>query len=104
MPDRRESIKAALSPLPHRKPYSGRDLRDGDRGAGPLARAMTIEAVRAGKDVYVEKPVTHRMQEGEPLNKAVADSKHVVRTGMQQRSWTHFSRRARSWPAAASDT
>jgi predicted dehydrogenase len=51
---------------------------------------MTIEAVQAGKDVYVEKPVTHRIEEGEPLLKAVAESKRVVQTGMQQRSWPHF--------------
>ena len=51
---------------------------------------MTIEAVKAGKDVYVEKPVTHRMEEGEPLLRAVTESKRVVQTGMQQRSWPHF--------------
>jgi len=51
---------------------------------------MTIDAVRAGKDVYVEKPVTHRIEEGEPLLKAVGESKRVVQTGMQQRSWPHF--------------
>jgi predicted dehydrogenase len=52
--------------------------------------AMAIDAMRAGKDVYVEKPVTHRIEEGEPLLKAVAESKRVVQTGMQQRSWPHF--------------
>jgi predicted dehydrogenase len=51
---------------------------------------MAIDAMRAGKDVYVEKPVTHRIEEGEPLLKAVAESKRVVQTGMQQRSWPHF--------------
>lgn len=51
---------------------------------------MTIDAVRAGKDVYVEKPVTHRIEEGEPLLQAVNELKRVVQTGMQQRSWPHF--------------
>jgi predicted dehydrogenase len=51
---------------------------------------MTIDAVRAGKDVYVEKPVTHRPEEGQPLIEAVKDTKRVVQTGMQQRSWPHF--------------
>jgi predicted dehydrogenase len=51
---------------------------------------MAIDAMRAGKDVYVEKPVTHRIEEGEPLLQAVAESKRVVQTGMQQRSWPHF--------------
>lgn len=51
---------------------------------------MTIDAVRAGKDVYCEKPVTHRIEEGEPLLSAVRESKRVVQTGTQQRSWEHF--------------
>jgi len=51
---------------------------------------MTIAAVRAGKDVYVEKPVTHSIEEGPPLLQAVTESKRVVQTGMQQRSWPHF--------------
>ena len=51
---------------------------------------MTIEAVAAGKDVYVEKPVTHHLAEGDKLVKAVEDSAQVVATGTQQRSWKHF--------------
>ena len=51
---------------------------------------ITIDAVRAGKDVYCEKPVTHMPSEGEPLIAAVRDSKRVVQTGTQQRSWPHF--------------
>jgi predicted dehydrogenase len=52
--------------------------------------AMTVDAVRAGKDVYVEKPVTHTIAEGTTLEKAVDESKQVVQTGTQQRSWPHF--------------
>jgi predicted dehydrogenase len=51
---------------------------------------MTIAAVEAGKDVYVEKPVTHSMAEAESLSKAVEASNRVVQTGTQQRSWPHF--------------
>lgn len=51
---------------------------------------MTMEAVAAGKDVYVEKPVTHHLEEGDKLVRAVEDSGHVVATGTQQRSWKHF--------------
>lgn len=51
---------------------------------------MTIEAVAAGKDVYVEKPVTHNLAEGDKLVQAVEDSGQVVATGTQQRSWKHF--------------
>ncbi len=51
---------------------------------------ITTAAVGAGKDVYCEKPVTHRIEEGEPLIAAVRESKRVVQTGTQQRSWAHY--------------
>jgi len=51
---------------------------------------MVIDAVRAGKDVYVEKPVTHTLAEEQPLIEAVLASKRVVQTGTQQRSWLHY--------------
>jgi predicted dehydrogenase len=51
---------------------------------------ITIDAVRAGKDVYCEKPVTHTPAEGEPLIAAVRETKRVVQTGTQQRSWEHY--------------
>jgi predicted dehydrogenase len=52
---------------------------------------IAIDAVRAGKDVYCEKPVTHTLAEEEPLLAAVRESKRVVQTGMQQRSWKHYA-------------
>lgn len=51
---------------------------------------MCIAAVQAGKDVYIEKPVTHRLEEGDPLVAAVEKSGRIVATGTQQRSWSHF--------------
>lgn len=51
---------------------------------------IATDAVAAGKDVYLEKPVTHTLEEGAPLIKAVRSSKQVVQCGMQQRSWSHF--------------
>lgn len=51
---------------------------------------MTMDAVRAGKDVYVEKPVTHTLEEGAELVRVVEASQRVVQTGTQQRSWEHF--------------
>jgi len=51
---------------------------------------MTIDAVAAGKDVYVEKPVSHTIEEGERVEKAVTASKQIVQVGYQQRSWDHF--------------
>jgi predicted dehydrogenase len=53
-------------------------------------KQMTIDAVNAGKDVYVEKPISHSIDEGEAMVAAVEASGHVVQTGTQQRSWEHF--------------
>jgi predicted dehydrogenase len=51
---------------------------------------MAVDAVAAGKDVYVEKPVTHTLEEGATLTHAVRSSKQILQCGMQQRSWSHF--------------
>jgi predicted dehydrogenase len=51
---------------------------------------MTLDAIHAGKDVYVEKPVSHSIEEGERLEKAVAGSPQLIQVGYQQRSWPHF--------------
>lgn len=51
---------------------------------------MASDAIAAGKDVYLEKPVTHTIEEGDPLTRAVRASNRIVQCGMQQRSWVHF--------------
>ncbi|MBI3697905.1 MAG: Gfo/Idh/MocA family oxidoreductase [Acidobacteria bacterium] len=51
---------------------------------------MTLDAVAAGKDVYVEKPVTHDLSEGDKLIAGVEKSGRIVATGTQQRSWDHY--------------
>ena len=51
---------------------------------------MAVDAIAAGKDVYLEKPVTHTLEEGAVLTKAVRASKQILQCGMQQRSWSHF--------------
>ena len=51
---------------------------------------MTLDAVAAGKDVYVEKPVSHTIEEGAEMVKAIEASKQIVQTGTQQRSWEHY--------------
>ena len=51
---------------------------------------MAVDAIAAGKDVYLEKPVTHTLEEGVTLTKAVRGSKQILQCGMQQRSWAHF--------------
>src|SRR5215468_5764275 len=51
---------------------------------------MAVDALAAGKDVYLEKPVTHTIEEGSTLARAVRSSKQILQCGMQQRSWSHF--------------
>jgi predicted dehydrogenase len=51
---------------------------------------MAVDALAAGKDVYLEKPVTHTIEEGATLTHALRSSKQILQCGMQQRSWTHF--------------
>ncbi|PYX28055.1 MAG: gfo/Idh/MocA family oxidoreductase [Acidobacteria bacterium] len=52
--------------------------------------SMALDALKSGKDVFLEKPVTHSIGEGAALIRAVRSSKQVLQCGMQQRSWTHF--------------
>jgi predicted dehydrogenase len=52
--------------------------------------AMTILACQAGKDVYVEKPVSHNVREGQQMVTAATRFGRVVASGLQQRSGTHF--------------
>jgi predicted dehydrogenase len=47
---------------------------------------MTIAACAAGKDVYVEKPLTHSLAEGDAVLAAKNKSGRIVQVGMQQRS------------------
>jgi len=51
---------------------------------------MASDALAAGKDVYLEKPVTHTVEEGAKLVHAVRSTKRILQCGMQQRSWSHF--------------
>ncbi len=52
----------------------------------------TLEALRSGKDVYCEKPVTHLFSEGQAVYREVANRKAVFQTGSQQRSNPLFRR------------
>jgi len=51
---------------------------------------MVIDAVEAGKDVYVEKPMAHKIDEGFRVIEAVRRTKRVVQVGMQRRSFDLF--------------
>ena len=51
---------------------------------------IATAALAAGKDVYLEKPVTHTLEEGAVLTRAVRSGNQILQCGMQQRSWSHF--------------
>ncbi len=51
---------------------------------------LTVDACKAGKDVYVEKPLTHDLAEGKLVIAAQNENKRVVQVGTQQRSMTHL--------------
>jgi predicted dehydrogenase len=55
---------------------------------------MTILACAAGKDVYVEKPLTHAVREGTWMLAAARHHRRVVQVGTQQRSGAHYQRAA----------
>ena len=51
---------------------------------------INIDAMKAGKDVYGEKPLTLTIAEGQQLCKVVKETKRVFQAGTQQRSEARF--------------
>lgn len=51
---------------------------------------MAIDACKAGKDIYIEKPLTFTIEEGHRIINAVKESKRVMQVGLQQRSGEHY--------------
>ena len=51
---------------------------------------ITLAALRAGKDVYCEKPLTHNIHEAIEVLRAVDANHRVLQTGSMQRSMTEF--------------
>lgn len=51
---------------------------------------MTIDACRAGKDVYCEKPLTLFVSEGRRMVQVARETNRIVQTGSQQRSDDRF--------------
>src|SRR5262249_44702967 len=53
---------------------------------------LTVDACAAGKDVYVEKPLTHDLSEGQAVIDAQNKHKRIVQVGTQQRSMPHIAK------------
>ena len=50
-----------------------------------------IEAVKAGKDAYVEKPFAETMEDNRAALKAIKASKSIIQIGSQRRSGTNYT-------------
>jgi len=53
---------------------------------------LAVDAVRAGKDVYLQKPASLTIAEGRAMSNAVQASGRILQVGSQQRSWKQFHR------------
>src|ERR1039458_7401443 len=53
---------------------------------------LAVDAVHAGKDVYLQKPASLTIAEGRVLSNAVTASGQILQIGSQQRSWKQFHR------------
>jgi len=51
-----------------------------------------VEAVRAGRDAYVEKPMANTMDDARAILKAVEETKKIVQIGSQRRSGRNYIR------------
>ena len=51
-----------------------------------------VEAVRAGRDAYVEKPMANTMDDASAILKAVEETKKIVQIGSQRRSGSNYIR------------
>lgn len=51
---------------------------------------QAIDACQAGKDIYIEKPLTFDIDEGRRVVRAAREHRRIVQVGLQQRSGKHY--------------
>ena len=56
---------------------------------------QTIDAIKAGKDIYVEKPMTMTIHEGRSMVNALAGSKQIAQVGLNRRGNILYQKLAR---------
>ena len=93
-------VGAELEKAQRRAPETCRDFRrlldDKDINAVIIATPdhwhaiQTILACQAGKDVYIEKPLSQTIHEGQRMRDVARKYKRVVQVGTQRRSATHI--------------
>jgi predicted dehydrogenase len=51
---------------------------------------ITVDACKAGKDVYVEKPMVHYPKDGQAIVKAARQHQRIIQVGMQGRGMAQY--------------
>lgn len=59
--------------------------------------AVAVDAMNAGKDVYIEKPMVHYPKDGLAIVKAARANKRIVQVGMQGRMLPQFTEAKRKY-------
>jgi predicted dehydrogenase len=59
---------------------------------------MTIDAIKAGKDVYIEKPLSKTIHEGRAMVNAGKNSKQIITVGLNRRAAPTFRKLAEEIP------
>ncbi len=62
---------------------------------------MVVDAVEAGKDVYVEKPLAHTIEDGYRIIQATRRTRRIVQVGTQRRSYELFQEAKRIMDSGA---
>lgn len=75
--------------------YDRKDVDAVIVGTADFQHALhAVEAVKAGRDAYVEKPLANTMADARAVRKAVKDTKKIVQIGTQRRSTPSYVRAA----------
>lgn len=103
--DRNLNWAVDLAKKQHQDPKPIRDFREilADKSVDAVCIStpdhwhpyMTVEACKAGKDVWVEKPICVVVDEGVKMVQAARKYKRVVQAGTMQRSAVHFQQAAK---------